>query len=287
MTVSENMPKKMYGDKIRIRGILINLLNNAVKYTENGSVELKAEIIDRKKDVAVLKFCVKDTGIGIAKEDQEKLFESFSQVDKTVNYGKEGTGLGLAIVKGFVQMMNGEVSVESEYGKGSAFTVVIQQKILDASAMDKIYTNSNEVSEDYGMTDMKLENVRVLIVDDNMMNLKMAKRSMEHYGMTVDIAGSGKLAVDMCRQTHYRIVFMDQMMPVMDGVEAMKEIRKLDDYYAVGGEAKIVILTANTMSGMRTQMMQEGFDEFLGKPINFKQLERLLKRYIPEHIQNV
>ena len=112
MTVSENMPKKMYGDKIRIRGILINLLNNAVKYTENGSVELKAEIIDRKKDVAVLKFCVKDTGIGIAKEDQEKLFESFSQVDKTVNYGKEGTGLGLAIVKGFVQMMNGEVSVE-------------------------------------------------------------------------------------------------------------------------------------------------------------------------------
>lgn len=287
MTVSENMPKKMYGDKIRIRGILINLLNNAVKYTENGSVELKAEIIDRKKDVAVLKFCVKDTGIGIAKEDQERLFESFSQVDKTVNYGKEGTGLGLAIVKGFVQMMNGEVSVESEYGKGSAFTVVIQQKILDASAMDKIYTNSNEVSEDYGMTDMKLENVRVLIVDDNMMNLKMAKRSMEHYGMTVDIAGSGKLAVDMCRQTHYRIVFMDQMMPVMDGVEAMKEIRKLDDYYAVGGEAKIVILTANTMSGMRTQMMQEGFDEFLGKPINFKQLERLLKRYIPEHIQNV
>lgn len=287
MTVSENMPKKMYGDKIRIRGILINLLNNAVKYTENGSVELKAEIIDRKKDVAVLKFCVKDTGIGIAKEDQEKLFESFSQVDKTVNYGKEGTGLGLAIVKGFVQMMNGEVSVESEYGKGSAFTVVIQQKILDASAMDKIYTNSNEVSEDYGMTDMKLENVRVLIVDDNMMNLKMAKHSMEHYGMTVDIAGSGKLAVDMCRQTHYRIVFMDQMMPVMDGVEAMKEIRKLDDYYAVGGEAKIVILTANTMSGMRTQMMQEGFDEFLGKPINFKQLERLLKRYIPEHIQNV
>lgn len=287
MTVSENMPKKMYGDKIRIRGILINLLNNAVKYTENGSVELKAEIIDRKKDVAVLKFCVKDTGIGIAKEDQEKLFESFSQVDKTVNYGKEGTGLGLAIVKGFVQMMNGEVSVESEYGKGSAFTVVIQQKILDASAMDKIYTNSNEVSEDYGMTDMKLENVRVLIVDDNMMNLKMAKRSMEHYGMTVDIAGSGKLAIDMCRQTHYRIVFMDQMMPVMDGVEAMKEIRKLDDYYAVGGEAKIVILTANTMSGMRTQMMQEGFDEFLGKPINFKQLERLLKRYIPEHIQNV
>lgn len=287
MTVSENMPKKMYGDKIRIRGILINLLNNAVKYTENGSVELKAEIIDRKKDAAVLKFCVKDTGIGIAKEDQQKLFESFSQVDKAINYGKEGTGLGLAIVKGFVQMMNGEVSVESEYGKGSAFTVVIQQKILDASAMDKIYTNSNEVSEDYGMTDMKLENVRVLIVDDNMMNLKMAKRSMEHYGMTVDIAGSGKLAIDMCRQTHYRIVFMDQMMPVMDGVEAMKEIRKLDDYYAVGGEAKIVILTANTMSGMRTQMMPEGFDEFLGKPINFKQLERLLKQYIPEHIRNV
>jgi CheY-like chemotaxis protein len=285
MSVADDMPKKMYGDKIRIRGVLINLLNNAVKYTDSGSVELQAQVLDKTDDIATLKLSVKDTGIGISKEDREKLFESFSQVDKTVNYGKEGTGLGLAIVQGFVELMGGEVSVESEYGKGSTFTVIIKQKILDDGAADKIYTSSDEVSEDYGISDMKLEDVRVLVVDDNIMNLKMAKSSMEHYGLTTDIAGSGKLAVEMCRNTHYQIVFMDQMMPVMDGVEAMKEIRKLDKHYELGGPGKIIILTANTMNGMREQMMAEGFDEFLGKPLNFKQLERLLKRFLPGQIR--
>lgn len=175
--------------------------------------------------------------------------------------------------------MGGQVTVHSEYGKGSVFTVLLRQKVLDGSAMDKIYTSSTEVTEDYGMSELRLEDVRVLVVDDNLMNLKMAKRSMEHYGLTVDIAGSGKLAVEMCRETDYKLVFMDQMMPVMDGVTAMHEIRKLGGCYEPGGTSKIIILTANTMSGMRDQMMEEGFDEFLGKPINFKQLERLLHHF--------
>lgn len=280
MSVDDDMPKKMYGDKIRIRGVLINLLNNAVKYTEHGTVELKAQIADRTGDEILIRFQVCDTGIGIRKEDQEKLFETFTQVDRTVNYGKEGTGLGLAIVRGFVNLMGGQVTVNSEYGKGSVFTVLLSQKVLDDSAIEKIYTSSSEVTEDYGMDELNFHGVRVLVVDDNLMNLKMAKRSMEHYGLTVDIAGSGKLAVEMCRQTEYRIVFMDQMMPVMDGVTAMHEIRKMGGCYAPGASGKIIILTANTMSGMRDQMMREGFDEFLGKPINFKQLERLLRRFI-------
>lgn len=279
MSVDDDMPKKMYGDKIRIRGVLINLLNNAVKYTDRGTVELKAQIADRRDEEILIRFQVCDTGIGIRQEDQEKLFETFTQVDQNINYGKEGTGLGLAIVRGFVNLMGGKINVHSEYGKGSVFTVFLSQKVLDGSVMDKIYTNSSEVTEDYGMSELSLENVRVLVVDDNLMNLKMAKRSMEHYGLTVDIAGSGKLAVEMCRETDYRLVFMDQMMPVMDGVTAMHEIRKLGGCYAPGESGKIIILTANTMSGMRDQMMQEGFDEFLGKPINFKQLERLLHRF--------
>jgi CheY-like chemotaxis protein len=244
-------------------------------------VELEAQVLDKREDMATLKLSVKDTGIGISKEEQKNLFETFSQVDKAVNNGKEGTGLGLSIVRGFVELMDGEVSVESEYGKGSVFTVVLKQKILDDSAAERIYKSSDEVDEDYGMSDMKLEEVRVLVVDDNMMNLKMAKNSMEHYGLKTDIAGSGKLAIEMCRQAHYQIVFMDQMMPVMNGIDAMKEIRKLDKYYAIGGPSKIIILTANTMNGMREQMMAEGFDEFLGKPLNFKQLERLLKQFLP------
>lgn len=283
MSVSEDMPKKLFGDKVRIREVLINLLNNSVKYTERGSISLDARVESRMEDVVKLKFSVQDTGIGIRQEDQKELFESFTQVDKVVNNGKEGTGLGLAIVKGFVELMDGEVSVESEYGKGSLFTVVIQQNVLDDGKIGAGYSDARQVEGDTGIGKIKLKNVRALVVDDNMMNLKMAKRGLEHYGIDADIAGSGKLAIEMCRENQYQLVLMDQMMPGMDGIEAMREIRKLD-YYAPGGVPKIIILTANTMSGMRNQMIEEGFDEFLGKPLNFKHLERLLRRFVPDSI---
>lgn len=283
MSVAEDMPKKLFGDKVRIREVLINLLNNSVKYTERGSISLDARVESRMEDVVKLKFSVRDTGIGIREEDQRELFESFTQVDKVVNNGKEGTGLGLAIVKGFVELMDGEVSVESEYGKGSLFTVVIQQNVLDDGKIGGGYSDARQVEGDTGIGRIKLKNVRALVVDDNMMNLKMAKRGLEHYGIDADIVGSGKLAIDMCRENQYQLVLMDQMMPGMDGIETMREIRKLD-YYAPGGESKIIILTANTMSGMRNQMIEEGFDEFLGKPLNFKHLERLLRRFVPDSI---
>lgn len=286
MNVSSNMPAKMYGDKVRIRGILINLLNNAVKYTNEGYVSLNASVISRVDDNVKLEFKVSDTGVGIKKEDQKELFEKFSQVDKTVNYGKEGTGLGLAIVKGFVTLMEGDVSVESRYGAGSTFTVTIQQKAIAYEKMNRDYSDGGVVAEESGLGDMKINNASVLIVDDNRVNLKMASKSMEHYGLDVDIADSGAKAIEMCRIKKYAIVFMDQMMPQMNGIEAMKEIRKTDDHYRIGGQGKIVILTANTVSGMREQLMNEGFDEFLGKPMNFRQLERIFKKFIPDYIKD-
>lgn len=286
MSVSADMPAKMYGDKVRIRGILINLLNNAIKYTNEGYVALNARVISKVNDQVKLEFKVSDTGIGITKEDQKELFETFSQVDKTVNYGKEGTGLGLAIVKGFVTLMGGDVQVESRYGAGSTFTVTIVQKAMAYEEMNRDYSGKGVVVDDSGLGNMKINNVSVLVVDDNRVNLKMAEKSMEHYGLDVDTADSGIKAVEMCRTKKYAMIFMDQMMPQMNGIEAMKEIRKLDDYYRSGGESKIIILTANTVSGMREQLMNEGFDEFLGKPINFRQMERLFKKFIPDAIKD-
>lgn len=282
MTVAKDVPNKMYGDKIRMRGVLINLLNNAVKYTNKGSVALKVKVLKKENGVATLEFMVMDTGIGIAPEDKKKLFETFAQVDSHVNYGKEGTGLGLAISKGIVTLMGGEITVDSVYGKGSTFTVTVDQKIVDDGTMNKLYTKAETATEDFTLGDMRVSGVKVLVVDDNRVNLKMAGKSMQHYGLEVETAGSGAQAIEMCKNTRYNLIFMDQMMPQMDGIEAMDNIRRLDKYYDYGGECKIIILTANAVSGMREQLMNRGFDEFMGKPMNFRQLERIITKFIPE-----
>lgn len=282
MSVAPDMPSRFYGDKVRIRGVLINLLNNAVKYTDDGSVTLEASVLDVYEKTARIQFKVADTGIGIKEEEQEHLFESFSQVDRKVHQGVEGTGLGLAIVKGYVSLMNGDVSVDSEYGVGSVFTAYIEQEIVDAAPMDSFLDEQAQGPDDFQIGPMRISGVRVLVVDDNQINLKVASSTLGYYGLDVDVASGGREAIDLCKMHHYQLVFMDQMMPEMDGVEAMKHIRELDPYYAQDGTAKIVVLTANAVAGVRQQLMSEGFDEYLGKPMNFKQLERLFVQFIPE-----
>lgn len=282
VTVAADMPNKLYGDKIRIRGVLINLLNNAVKYTRQGNVSLEVRVIKSEGDIATLEFRISDTGVGIKVEEQKTLFESFSQVDRKVNYGVEGTGLGLAIVKGYVSLMNGSVSVESEYGKGSVFTAVIEQRIVDATPMERFDGKEVCEAEDFKLGGMRVLDTHVLVVDDNLINLKVAGSALEYYGLSVDTASSGQEAIELCRERQYNIVFMDQMMPQMDGIETMHEIRKLGDRYAAGGECKIVVLTANAIAGVREQLVKQGFDEYLGKPMNFKQLERIFVKFLPE-----
>lgn len=282
VTVAPDMPNKLYGDKIRIRGVLINLLNNAVKYTRQGNVSLEARVVKVEGETATLEFKITDTGVGIKPEEQATLFESFSQVDRKVNYGVEGTGLGLAIVKGYVSLMNGSVSVESEYGKGSVFTAVIEQRVVDASPMERFKGKEVREAEDFKMGGMRVLDTHVLVVDDNLINLKVAGSALEYYGLGVDTASSGQEAIELCRKNQYHIIFMDQMMPQMDGIEAMHEIRKLGDRYASGGESKMVVLTANAIAGVREQLVKQGFDEYLGKPMNFKQLERILVKFLPE-----
>ncbi|MBO5302860.1 MAG: response regulator [Lachnospiraceae bacterium] len=281
MQVDPNIPNKLYGDKIRIRAILVNILNNAVKYTKKGSISFETRLLRQTGDNIALEFKISDTGVGIKKENLDTLFQSFSQLDQSIHYGVEGSGLGLAIVKGYTALMDGTISVDSTYGKGSVFTVILEQKVLDTELVGENFTIASAQNSESSIGDMKISGKRVLVVDDNHVNLKVAGNSLSYYGLTVDTAICGKDAVELCKNNHYDIVFLDHMMPEMDGVKTMKQIRKLAPCYAAGGTTKIIVLTANAVSGARNLLMSEGFDEYLGKPINYKQLERLFVRFLP------
>ncbi len=280
MEVAPDVPNALYGDKTRVRGILINLLNNAVKYTQEGRVSLEVSVLEKYAGNVSLEFKVSDTGIGIHEEEKQRLFDSFSQMDQRMHDGVEGTGLGLAIVKGYVELMGGTIAVESKYGEGSVFTVALRQKVVDDSPLNLSYAREESSQGESSIGSLKISGIDALVVDDNQINLKVAASSLRLYGLHVDVASGGQEAVDLCGRNHYRIIFMDQMMPQVDGIEAMKRIRKLDDYYS-SGACTIIVLTANAVSGARTKLLEEGFDEYLGKPMNFKQLERLFYQFLP------
>ncbi len=276
------IPKELYGDKVRIRGILINLLNNAVKYTKEGTVTFEVSILAKKNNKIKLSFRVEDTGIGIKEENINTLFDNFERLDQKMHYAIEGSGLGLAIVKGYVMLMGGDIKVSSQYGVGSVFTVELEQEIIDASPMEKRDIHGEDLLNDIDGSVFRIQNVRVLVVDDNPINLKVASGILRTYGLEVDTALGGKEAIDLCRQKRYKMVFMDQMMPEIDGVQAMLQIRQENSYYAPQGEGKIIVLTANAIKGTREMLIRQGFDEYLGKPLNLERLEALLCRFIPK-----
>ncbi|MBQ7065361.1 MAG: response regulator [Lachnospiraceae bacterium] len=281
MKVDETIPKGLYGDKIRIRGILINILNNAVKYTQKGSVTFEANILSRDENRITLEFKIIDTGIGIRQENLENLFKNFERLDQKIHYGIEGSGLGLAIANGYVTLMGGEIQVSSTYGEGSVFTVILEQEITDPAPFEKEYEHKQRALTDTNTENMQIHGIKVLVVDDNHVNLRVAHGIMSSYGLLVDTASTGKEAIELCKNHNYPLVYMDQMMPEMDGIEAMKEIRSTNPYYASGGDGKIIVLTADAIKGTREHLIDLGFDEYLGKPINMRQLERLFVQFIP------
>lgn len=281
MQVDEDIPKELYGDKIRLRGVLINILNNAIKYTKEGSVDFEVSNLFRTEKHIKLSFKISDTGVGIKKEHLDDLFKDFERLDQKLHYGIEGTGLGLAIANGYVNLMGGEIRVTSTYEKGSVFTVIIEQEIIDASPIEKEYMDGREQLGEGRVSGFKIEGVHVLAVDDNQINLRVAQGILNSYGLQVDMASSGREAVELCRYNRYPLVFMDQMMPEMDGIEAMQKIRENHAYYAPDGNGKIVVLTADAIKGARESLIEKGFDEYLGKPMNVAQLERILLQMIP------
>lgn len=280
--IDESIPSQMFGDPVRIRGILVNILNNAVKYTRQGSVKLSGNVDHIHDGMVYLKFSISDTGIGIKEEDIGKLFESFTQVDKKINTGIEGTGLGLAIVKGFIDLMGGSINIESKYGEGTTFTLIIPQKILNDAPIGKIDIKNSKSDAKSSIGDVKYTGVKVLAVDDNKVNLKVISRVLAKYEMEVTTADSGPEAIEMCGSHEYDIVLMDQMMPGMDGIEAMKNIRKLSSYYDFGGKCIIIALTANAITGAREELIGEGFDDYLSKPIEFARMEEMFNQFTRE-----
>ena len=279
MNPDPSIPNELFGDKTRVRGILINLLSNAVKYTEKGNVTFDIRLLESKNDIATLEYRISDTGIGLKDSSLAHLFDSFTRFDAVRNTNIEGTGLGLSIVNGYVDLMDGDIKVDSVYGKGTTFTVTLTQKIIDASPLcmtQDTAIDNNPLNAD----EIQIKDTRVLVTDDNHINLKVIKNTLEYYGLMVDVAASGSEAISLCQKTSYDLIFMDQMMPHMDGIEAMNRIRQLSPHYEAKSVCKIIVLTANAILGVRDELISKGFDEYLSKPIQFQDLERVLRLFI-------
>ncbi len=278
--IGEDVPNKLISDEFRIRQIIINLLNNAVKYTEKGSVTLRVdgESLDDKYRLSLL---VKDTGKGIRKEDQEFLFDAFSRADVKTNANIEGTGLGLAIVKSIVDSMNGEVGVESEYGSGSEFWVKLPVRFEEGEILEKDFMEKKvEQTTVTPSSSFAAPDAKILAVDDNQSNLTIVKLFLKRNGIVPDLCSSGEKAIELCKEKKYDLILMDHMMPEPDGIEALHIIRK--DEASVNKKTKIIVLTANAVAGSRKMYLEEGFDEYLTKPIDSSVLEDMVKNMLPK-----
>ncbi len=275
----ETIPCRYNGDDGRIRQIMLNILSNAVKFTKKGYVRVYITGKPGGNDEEeLLTFCVEDTGCGIREEDLDKIFEDFRQLDSRRNRSVEGAGLGLAIVKQLVDLMGGTVNVSSVYEKGTTVTITIPQKIADR----RPFSETPETSQtEQKTTDMfTAPGMKVLIVDDNMINRKVARNFLKSYEFDLTEAESGPEAIELTRASWFDLIFMDHMMPGMDGIEAAEII--LRDCSEKGTAPVIVALTANAMEGMREQFLEHGFQDFIAKPLDRKELNQLLLRWVPE-----
>ncbi|GHU79491.1 hypothetical protein FACS1894191_2420 [Clostridia bacterium] len=281
--LSEKIPAVLIGDVVRVRQILLNLLSNAIKYTHEGTITFSAFHTFISDDRVKLTFVVSDTGIGIRERDLPKLFGDFVRVDQHVNNSIQGTGLGLAIARNLCRAMDGDITAESEYGKGTAFTATVFQGYTDESEMGTLHKELYSSAEASGER-LIAPAARILVVDDIDINLKVALGFLAVHSIIADTAANGKDAVDAVRAKDYDIVFMDHMMPDIDGIEATRRIRALE------GErfrtVPIIALTANAMTGAKDTFIEAGMNDFISKPIIAEKLKQMLLKYLPpERIQ--
>jgi PAS domain S-box-containing protein len=288
LNIDDTIPVKLFGDELRVKQILNNILSNAFKYTKTGTVTLQIRW-EKQEDDACMIFAVSDTGQGIRAEDIDKLFSEYSQLNTKANRKIEGTGLGLSITKQLVKMMNGTIRVESEYGRGSTFTVRIRQGIVDSRPMgQKVAENLRafrliETKHNRGrnLVRARMFYGKVLVVDDVQTNLDVAKGLMLPYGLTIDCVLGGQEAIDKIRKEDlkYDIIFMDHMMPGMDGIEAVRIIRgEIGTDYAK--TVPIIALTANALAGNEEMFLASGFNGFLAKPIDIFKLDAALNQWV-------
>ncbi|MCI9123007.1 MAG: response regulator [Eubacterium sp.] len=283
----ETLPLVLYGDDVRIRQIVTNLLTNAVKYTPQGSVHLKAAYECQSDDRMLLKISVQDTGIGIRKEDMGKLFESFQRLDEEQNRNIEGTGLGMNITMSLLKMMDGELKVESEYQKGSTFTVIIPQKIIsrEPAGSFRQMKEKNIRYDGSRQSSFTAPKGKVLVVDDNTMNLTVFQALLKRTKLQVVTAESGNQCLSYVQKQKFHIIFMDHMMPKMDGIETLHEIKKLAAFEDFPNkDTPVIALTANAVAGAKEMYLAQGFAEFLTKPINAELMEYTICKYLPAEL---
>lgn len=275
------IPSCLFGDEVRIRQILTNIMTNALKYTDSGSVTLTAGFEKQSEDSVLLILSVKDTGRGIKEEDRDKLFCGFTRVDQVKNRNIEGTGLGLSITSRLVSMMNGTIEVESVYGEGSEFIVKLPQKIISAEPSGEFCTRTESAPDRRKYREsFTAPEARILVTDDNRSNLLVAEGLLKPTKIQVDCASSGYECINRLRANKYDVLLLDHMMPEMDGVETLKKIR--EENLAPG--MPVVALTANAFSGARDMYVEYGFEDYLAKPIAGNSLEKMLLKLLPPEL---
>ena len=282
--IDHRLPVEYYGDELRLKQILTNILSNAVKYTKEGKISIKVFYQWITSDKINLCFSIKDTGIGIKEEDIEHLFDGFKRLDLNKNRNIEGSGLGLNIVKQLVELMQGNIAVSSEYGKGSTFTIFIPQLVIDKQPIGVF-----DVSPQKGRKGAKVSeraftapDASILVVDDNTMNLAVVKGLLKRTKVQLDLAKSGQECIEFSRKKHYHMILMDHMMPEMDGVETLHKLQQ--DAGNLNSHTVVVALTANAVAGCREMYLGYGFHDYFSKPIQADKLEELLIRYLPEEL---
>ena len=283
LTVSCNpqLPSKLKGDESRLRQVVTNLLSNAAKYTEKGGITLSFD--SREQDgKMMLVINVKDTGIGITKENLEMLFTQFTRFDMEKNRNIEGTGLGLSLAKRLTDLMQGTIEAQSIYGVGSSFTVTVPQLVVDAEPIGDFQQKYSSVADQAGKYHQSFEapDAKILVVDDTSVNLKVIVNLLKSTKMKVDTASSGRQCLEMVSQTAYDLIFMDHMMPEMNGIDTFAEMRKMNN--SPNENTPVIMLTANAITGAREQFLQAGFTDYLSKPVNGGALENMLLKYLPK-----
>ncbi|MCR5118619.1 MAG: response regulator [Lachnospiraceae bacterium] len=283
-TVAEDIPSRLNGDEIRIRQIMLNIINNAIKYTKRGSVNVNISSVSTMMGNYIdLIIKVKDTGIGIREEDKEKLFNSFQRLEEKKNRNIEGTGLGLFITQKMLEMMEGKIEVESEYGKGSCFTVTVPQKVVKAAPIGNFSKAVKEMlnNQETETIGLYAPDARILVVDDNEMNLEVMEGLIRDTKIKTDLVDSGAGCIELVKSKKYDCILMDQMMPGMSGEETLNVLKEQD---LLNG-TPVVALTADAIIGAEDNYISKGFTSYLSKPVKYDALEKALKKLLPKEKQ--
>ena len=278
--IDGNLPLKLHGDVGKIKQVILNLLTNAVKYTEHGGFSLKVSLEEKNEDSCLIRYEVRDTGIGVKKEDMDKLFSAFERLDEKKNSGIQGTGLGLDISRQFVDLMGGELKCDSVYGEGSVFYFTLRQGIVDDTPLGEFSEEKDAGKENKNLPEFIAPDARILVVDDNEMNLQVIRGLLKRTKARLTTVLSGKECLKELSENSFEAVLLDHMMPEMDGIETVKEIRKLEGCENL----PVIALTANAANSGGDFYKEAGFDDYLAKPVDGVVLERTLKKYIPENL---